>query len=176
MAFNLIELSDWQCFGWTSKKDGPSWYDVAQKTIEHGWNNTSDNLIGKSLAKNVKESYLNICSVTAKDLDDGRIWSVCFINDHGLWRIKLKDSPDTEVLPEDAEQFFKSEEIIKFASRCYNIIMRGAKCYNEIIRSRLEHGYMGLLDVDTVKLDRILTDADTGRFMDNLRNCRYELQ
>lgn len=176
MAFKLIEMSDQVCFGWNSVKDGPCWYDVAQQTIETGWSDAADYSIGKSLAKNVNNTYLNICSGIAKDLDDGRVWHLSFINDHGLWCAKIKDNPNTEVLPEDAEQLFESNEIKKFSKRCYDIITRACKCYKQIVEPRLLDGRMGMLDVDTVKLERILNDANTGRFMDNLRDRRYEIQ
>ena len=43
--------------------------------------------------------------------------------------------------------------------------------YNEVVKEHLEKGE--LLKVNEQKLDWILSDLNVGRFIDNLRGCRY---
>ena len=89
-----------------------------------------------------------------------------------MWKLELLGGG--EVLPEDDKACFGCDYFKKFSKRCGDLIDRARKIYVDIVEQHLMEGE--LMQVDPVKLDRIIHDTGVTRFMDNLRGGKYELQ
>lgn len=174
MAFENLDMRDAACFGWCPKGPDTNWYKVAQRSIDIGWSEDIRARVEKDLAVNVKASYFYICEGEFEDIDTGIRWRCSFMNDHMMWQLRIVDSPDADVTPEDAKAFFSSEMIQKFAKRCGDLIARAAKQIQNLLEPYLETGE--LLDVDEIKLSRIMDCVDKEYFMDNLRTRKFEMR
>lgn len=75
------------------------------------------------------------------------------------------------MLDEDLQGFFGSEEAGRFARRCAQLALSAKDVYEKVVKEHLEGGE--LLKVNEQKLEWILRDLSVGRFVDNLRGCRY---
>lgn len=178
MAFENLDLKSAICFGWRPRfRSGVpvrSWCEIAEESITKGWRRVNVKALARDLAVNVDACYFYVAQGEFVDLDTGFTWRAVFVNDHMMWKLDLPGSPDAETLPEDADAFFKSEFFRKFAKRCGDLIDRARAEFTKTVEQHLEDG--DLLEVDEVKLSRVMKDVDTKRFMENLRGCKYELE
>lgn len=179
MAFEKLQLTSALCFGWRPPVLGAGavpvkcWYDVAEESITKGWRDSNVADMENDLAQNVDSSYFYVAQGEFEDLVTGFKWRTVFVNDHMLWKLDMPKSPNTEALPQDAEEFFKSKMFLKFAKRCGDLIDRADKMFRNIVEEHLKNGEF--LQVSEPKLERILFDIETSRFMANLRTGKYEL-
>lgn len=179
MAFESLELTSALCFGWRPPRLGDDglkrrcWYDLAEESITKGWRDTDVQAMSKDLAANVASSYFYIAQGEFRDVVTGFRWRAVFVNDHMLWRLDMPKSPDTEILPADAAEFFKSKMFLKFAKRCGDLIDRADKRFRETVWPHVQEGEF--LEVAEEKLERVLFNIETARFMNNLRTGKYEL-
>lgn len=170
--FQNIQLIDVYCFGFCPNAADLCWANIADGSVSKGWKNSDVQRLDVDLKKNVDACYFFPCQGTFEDIDTGFRWRAAFVADHMMWKIQLIGGE--EVLPEDAKAFFGCDYFKKFAKRCGDLIDRARKIYVDIVDQHLKNGE--LMQVDPIKLDRIIHDTGVTRFMDNLRNCKYELQ
>lgn len=140
--------------------------------MSKGWKNSDIQRLDVDLKKNVDACYFFPCQGVFEDIDTGFRWRAAFVADHMMWKLEILGG--SEVLPEDAKAFFGCDYFKKFSKRCGDLIDRARKIYTGIVDPHLKSGE--LMQVDPIKLDRIIHDTGVTRFMDNLRNCKYELQ
>ena len=174
MAFEHLVLEKAICFGW--RPEGPTgkcWYDLAQESITLGWRAVDVKAMSRDLSRGVDACCFNIAQGWFKDVVTGFGWHAAFVNDHMLWKLDMPDSPNTEALPQDAKDFFASKSFLKFSKRCGDFIDRADKMYRNVVWQHVQDGEF--LDVAEEKLERIIFDIETARFMDNLRKGKYEL-
>jgi len=173
MAFERLELKNASCFGW-SVPDGngmAGWVDYARRCVSMGWTKESAAEIDRNLAVDVSRSFERLAAGDFFDLDSGMKYSAYFDSSKTLWFLELTGSPKAEVLDEDCQGFFGSKEFGRFARRCATLATEGAKIYADVVQEHLENGE--LLKVNEQKLAWILKDLGIGRFVDNLRSCRF---
>lgn len=173
MAFERLNLKAVSCFGWSSpdKSGMTGWVSFAKHSISMGWSEKIAAKINESLAADVSKSFNKIASGIFTDLDTSIQYRAYFENSKGLWFLEIIDSPNAKLLDDDLSGFFSSDEFSKFAKRCSQLALQGKELYNEVVKEHLEKGE--LLKVNEQKLDWILSDLNVGRFIDNLRGCRY---
>ncbi len=171
--FENLDLRKAFCFGWCPPRAGRCWADIAEESVTRGWRNSDVARLDDDLRRNVDACYFYTCQGTFEDLDTGYGWRAAFVADHAMWRLVLDGSPGAEVLPEDAKAFFSCEYFRRFAKRCGDVLDRAKKVYRGVVDGHVKSGE--LLKTDVVKAERILKSLDVARFMDNLRNGRYEL-
>lgn len=128
---------------------------------------------GDSLQLDVEASYFRPVTAEFRDFGTDMTWRAEFVADHSLWRLSVANSPDAEVLPDDAKAFFASRYFLKFAKRCGDILDDARQALDKTAEPLLRDGR--LLQVNEVKLARIEHDLDTAHYMENLRNGKYEL-
>ena len=175
VPFANLDLTGATCFGWCPLAKGrQSWFRLADQSVTKGWKATDVQRIGDDLMKNVDACYFFVAQGDFLDIDSGMKYHARFVNDSALWYLSIPDSEEAEILPEQADQFFKSELFGKFARRCGELIDRAVRCYYEIIEPHMQNGEF--LQVSEVKLARILHDCGVSRFMSNLRDCKYGLK
>lgn len=173
MAFERLDLKAVSCFGWSrpDKSGETGWAATARKCVSFGWSEEAARKIDDGLAADVSRSFRRIASGRFVDLDTQVQYRAYFDNAKGLWFLEIVDSPAADVLDEDLQGFFGSEEAGRFARRCSHLALDAADVYGGIVKEHLENGE--LLKVNEQKLDRILRDLAVGRFIDNLRGCRF---
>ena len=172
--FDNLDLREVYCFGFCPRASTTSWVNLADQSVTKGWKHSDVARIDYDLKTNVDACYFFICQGTFVDLDTQIRWRAKFENIHSLWQLELVDGKRAEVLPEDAEAFFGCDYFKKFSKRCGDKIDRAVEIYRKIAERHVQEG--DLMKVDPVKLEAILECAETKRFMDNLRNCKYELK
>ena len=172
--FDNLDLREVYCFGFCPRASTTSWVNLADQSVTRGWKHSDVRRIDYDLKTNVDACYFFICQGTFVDLDTQIRWRARFENIHSLWQLELVDGKHAEVLPEDAADFFGCEYFKKFTKRCGDKIVRAVEIYRKIAERHVREG--DLMAVDPVKLEAILECAETKRFMDNLRNCKYELK
>lgn len=172
--FGNLDLREAYCFGFSKNPSVSCWVDLAEGSATRGWKNSDVRQMDRDLKRNVDACYFFMCQALFEDLDTGFGWRVRFVNDHMLWSAELEGSPDAEVSPEDAKALFSCETMKKFAKRCGDLIDRAKRVYDRFVDGKLKEGE--LMAVDVPKLERLLTDANTSRFTDNLRGLKYELR
>lgn len=169
--FGNLDLRDALCWGWCPKKSTSCWVNVADAARQGTWDGAAVAAVDRDLAKNSDACFYFTCQGLFEDLDTGFLWRAQFVADHMLWRLTLENSG--KVLPEDAADFFSSEYFLRFARRCGDLIDRARQVYAEAVEPRVKAGEM--LSPDPRKVERIVRDVGVARFMDNLRQGRYEL-
>ena len=174
MAFENLDLREVYCFGFCPRASTTSWVNLADQSVTRGWKHSDVARIDYDLKTNVDACYFFICQGTFVDLDTQIRWRARFENIHSLWQLELVDGKGAEVLPEDAEAFFGCDYFKKFSKRCGDKIDRAVEIYRKIAERRVQEG--DLMKVDPVKLEAILTVAETKHAMLNLRNGKYELK
>jgi len=175
VPFANLDLIGATCFGWCPLAKGQqSWFRLADQSVTKGWKQTDVRRIGDDLMKNVDACYFFVAQGDFLDIDSGMKYHARFVNDSALWYLSIPGSEEAEILPEQADQFFKSEFFGKFARRCGELIDRAVRCYDGIIEPHMQNGEF--LQVSEVKLARILHDCRVSRFMSNLRDCKYGLK
>lgn len=170
MAFERLDLKAVSCFGW-SRPIQPSWVELAKKSVSSGWTIGIAKQIDEKLAQDVSKSFERLIQCRFIDLATNIYYKAYFDNSRGLWYLEIIDSPKAQILDDDLNGFFGSDGFKRFAKRCSQILTDAKQVYDETIKEHLENGE--LLSVSEQKLDWILRDLDVGRFMDNLRDCRY---
>lgn len=173
MAFENLDLRKDACFGRTPEENRPGWVQLAEMSISEGWDRIDVKKLERDLTTNVFNSYFKICEFDAEDLDTGIVWHAEFNNDLGMWKVAIAESPDAEVEAEDIDALVKSEMFTDFAMNAGQTIDKAVRIYNEVIDAHLEDG--DLLEVDEIKLARILFSVDLKWWMDNLRQGKYSL-
>lgn len=173
MAFERLDLKAVSCFGWSrpDKSGETGWSSTARKCVSFGWSDESARKINDGLAADVSRSFGRIASGRFVDLDTQVQYRAYFDNSKGLWFLEIVDSPKADVLDEDLQGFFGSEEFGSFARRCAQLALQAKDVYEKVVKEHLEDGE--LLGVNEQKLEWILRDLGVGRFVDNLRGCRY---
>ena len=173
MAFERLDLKAVSCFGWSrpDKSGETGWSSTARKCVSFGWSEDVACKIDDGLAADVSRSFGRIASGRFVDLDTQVQYRAYFDNSRGLWFLEIVDSPEAEVLDEDLQGFFGSEEAGRFARRCAQLALSAKDVYENVVKEHLENGE--LLKVNEQKLEWILRDLSVGRFVDNLRGCRY---
>lgn len=173
MAFENLDIRENACFGRTPEEMKPGWVQAAEMSITEGWNKIDVEKLERDLQTNVANSYFKICEFDAEDLDTGILWHAEFNNDLGMWKASIAGSPEAEVTTEDADALFKSPAFIDFAMNAGQTIDKAMNIYNLVVDQHLENG--DLLEVDEIKLARILFCIDLKWWMDNLRQGKYSL-
>lgn len=173
MAFERLDLKAVSCFGWSrpDKSGEAGWSSAARKCVSFGWSEEAARRIDDGLAADVSRSFGRIASGRFVDLDTQTPYRAYFDNSKGLWFLEIVDSPRADVLDEDLRGFFGSEELGKFARRCAQLALQAKDVYEKVVREHLEDGE--LLKVNEQKLDQIMKYLSVGRFVDNLRGCRF---
>lgn len=173
MAFERLDLKAVSCFGWShlDKSGETGWSSTARKCVSFGWSEDVARKIDDGLAADVSKSFGRIASGRFVDLDTQVQYRAYFDNAKGLWFLEIVDSPEADVLDEDLQGFFGSEEAGRFARRCAQLALSAKDVYEKVVKEHLENGE--LLKVNEQKLEWILRDLSVGRFVDNLRGCRY---
>ena len=173
MAFERLDLKAVSCFGWSrpDKSGETGWSSTARKCVSFGWSEDVARKIDDGLAADVSRSFGRIASGRFVDLDTQVQYRAYFDNSRGLWFLEIVDSPEADVLDEDLQGFFGSEEAGRFARRCAQLALSARDVYEKVVKEHLENGE--LLKVNEQKLEWILRDLSVGRFVDNLRGCRY---
>ena len=173
MAFERLDLKAVSCFGWSrpDKSGETGWLSTARKCVSFGWSEDVARKIDDGLAADVSRSFGRIASGRFVDLDTQVQYRAYFDNSRGLWFLEIVDSPEADVLDEDLQGFFGSEEAGRFARRCAQLALSAKDAYENVVKEHLENGE--LLKVNEQKLEWIIRDLSVGRFVDNLRGCRY---
>lgn len=173
MAFERLDLKAVSCFGWSrpDKSGDAGWTATARKCVSFGWSEEAARKIDDGLAADVSRSFGRIASGRFVDLGTQTQYKAYFDNAKGLWFLEIADSPGAAPLDEDLQGFFGSEEAGRFARRCAQLALSAKDVYDKVVKEHLENGE--LLKVNEQKLEWILRDLGVGRFVDNLRGCRY---
>lgn len=170
--FQNLQLVEAFCFGWCTRAADLCWANIADGSVSKGWKNSDIQRLDVDLKKNVDACYFFPCQGVFEDIDTGFRWRAAFVADHMMWKLEILGG--SEVLPEDAKAFFGCDYFKKFSKRCGDLIDRARKIYVDVVDPHLKSGE--LMQVDPIKLDRIIHDTGVTRFMDNLRGGKYELQ
>lgn len=167
--FSKIDVKFCHCFGGYHTND--SWLKIAEQSISQGWRNIDIGKLEHDLMEDVDKSYHNIAFIEIVDLSTDISWIVKYINDKNLWKLEIKDSETAEILDEDKQAFFTSEEFKKILRDCGDLLNKSLQIFNEIVKQHLEKAE--LLDVDEVKLSAILYWLNDKMFMENFRIGKY---
>lgn len=173
MAFERLDLKTVSCFGWSRPDQSgmTGWSAIAKKSISFGWTENTARQINESLAADVSRSFKNLAVGIFTDLATNIQYKAYFDNSRGLWFLEIVDSPKAELLDDDLNGFFGSKGFGKFAKRCSQLALDAKQIYEDTVKEHLENGE--LLKVNEQKLEWIIRDLNVGRFIDNLRGCRY---
>lgn len=179
MAFERLDMKEAYCFGWAPGRK--SWTDLAERSVAEGWfdeNDPSRNPDGvrttdveTAMAKDVDASYRSLATFYIDDLDDGTSWVLRFDNDSSMWDLSIRGC-DKAPLPEQYEGFFTAELPKRIAIRCGTLLERARRIYSETLKRKLESGLM--LEVNEVKLNRILFELENNRTMENVRSLKFK--
>ena len=85
--------------------------------------------------------------------------------------MKLTDSENGEILPEQKKELFKSETFKKTAARAYEILERAKKLIDDAVDDHIEAGEM--LEVDETRLSAILNMLEDQQLLKNFRLRKY---
>ena len=158
-----------ECFGFTSPR-AKSWTKLAEVVFAKKDKQALKDL-EKSLKWNVESSYYRLVGAGVKDLDSDIEYFVSFVNGKKLWDIEIKDSKDAEVLPEDKEEFFKSDLFKKLLKQASTDLDEAAKLYKDVVKQHIEAGE--LMEVDETKLERVIFDCNDKLLMKNLKSGKH---
>ncbi len=158
-----------ECFGFTSPR-AKSWTKLAEAAFAKKDKQALKDL-EKSLKWNVESSYYRLVGAGVKDLDSDIEYFVSFINGKKLWDIEIKDSKDAEVLPEDKDEFFKSDLFKKLLKQASTDLDEAAKLYKDVVKQHIEAGE--LMEVDETKLERVIFDCNDKLLMKNLKSGKH---
>lgn len=179
MAFERLDMKEAYCFGWAPGRR--SWTDLAERSVAEGWFDEDDpgrnpdgvrpEDVEAALAKDVDASYRSLATFYIKDLGDDTGWIMRFDNDSSMWDLSIQGYGKSP-LPEQYEGFFQSELPKRIAVRCVTLLERANRIYSETLKRKLESGFM--LDVNEVKLNRILFELGNSRTLENVRNLKFK--
>ena len=85
--------------------------------------------------------------------------------------MKLTDSENGEILPEQKKELFKSETFKKTAARAYEILERAKTLIDDAVDDHIEAGEM--LEVDETRLAAILNMLEDQQLLKNFRLRKY---
>ena len=163
------------CFGY-DKNPNRDWVDIAKASIEKGWKHVDVGAIESSLTENVEQSYSYLASFWVSDPATDTKWVVRFNNDDAMWILDLdrEQGTDAEVLPEQKEEFFKSETMKKIAKQTADYLIQANKILEEVVMNHIENGE--LMKVNPIKLERIvfLISNPRGFQIQNLQSCKFK--
>ena len=158
-----------ECFGYTSPA-AKSWLSLIGNAFDKRDKQAVKDL-EKSLKWNVESAYYRLVAAGVKDLDTDTEYFVSFVNGKKQWDIEIKDSKGAEVLPEDRDAFFKSDEFKRLLKQATNYLEEAASAYEGIVKQHIEAGE--LMDVDETKLEAIESMLEDGTLMKNLKSGKY---
>lgn len=165
-----LDIKKIEVFGWTSPKSQCWWY-ICNPAISKGWKAIDQKKAEQSLKANVEACYKTLFSADFEDLDDSIHYTVFFDNQKKLFDLKLTNSEDGEILPEQKKELFKSETFKKTALRAYEILERAKKLIEDLLDDHIEAGE--LLEVDETKLSAILSMLEDQQLLKNFRLRKY---
>lgn len=168
--FDGLDLRYVTCFGYSYPK-AKSWTNLAEVSIDKGWENIDAKSLEEDLMHNVEACYYKIVQLKLQNINDDMAYVAVFDNNRGLWDVFIENSPKAELTIEQRSEFFKSEIFKRSAKRAYYIILDAKKTYENVVKWHIEHGE--LIDIDVVKLDAILHWIDKQYFLDNILNGKY---
>ena len=167
-----IDFTFVECFGYT-KPIAKCWTNLADEAFT-GRDKTSLKELELSLKTNVESSYYRLVGAGIKDLDSDIEYFVSFVNGKKKWDIEIKDSKSAEVLPEERDEFFKSESFKKLLDRANTYIDKAKDIYTEKIKQHIEAGE--LMQVDETKAEAIESMLNDGMLLKNLKSGKYITQ
>lgn len=85
--------------------------------------------------------------------------------------MKLSDSTNGEVLPEQKKILFKSDVFKRTAERAYELIIRAKKMIEECVDDHIQAGEF--LQVDETKLEAIMDMLEDQMLLKNFRLRKY---
>jgi len=154
MNFENIDITDIECFGFSSpKKD--CWLTQLRKAQEFSMIQDVKKF-EDSFASNIESSYYRLCGVTFKDLDTDLVYYASFVNGWKKWDLEVEDGK-AEVPLEEKKTFFKTDEMKKIAARAAKYIEDAAAMYEKSVKEQIEEG--NLLKVDESKLEALIKQA-----------------
>ena len=165
-----LEVKKIEVFGWTSPKKDNWWY-IVNPSVSKGWKSIDAKKAERSLAANVQTCYKTLFTADFEDLDDGIRYTAFFDNQKKLFDLKLTDSENGEILPEQKKELFKSETFKKTAARAYEILERAKKLIDDAVDDHIEAGEM--LEVDETRLAAILDMLEDQQLLKNFRLRKY---
>lgn len=171
--FENLDLRGISVFG-GKKKAGegkPAWSELAKQSKTLGWQNIDRLALAESLARAVDATYFRIVSFKAEDLDTEITWHASFLNDRGLWKLEIFNSPRAEVEPEQCRGFFGSASFKKIAKKASWILEESRKLLEDVLNVHLDDGE--LLEVDEVKLAALMHWLSDKQWMENLRTGKF---
>ena len=158
-----------ECWGFGSPR-AKSWTKLAEAAFAKKDKQALKDL-EKSLKWNVESSYYRLVGAGVKDLDSDIEYFVSFVNGKKLWDIEIKDSKDAEVLPEDKDEFFKSDLFKKLLKQASTDLDEASKLYKDVIKQHIEAGE--LMDVDETKAEAVESMMADGALVKNLKAGKY---
>ena len=158
-----------ECWGFSVPRH-KSWTKLADRAFA---NNDKQALrdLETSLKWNVESSYYRLVGAGVKDLDSDIEYFVSFNNGKKLWDIEIKNSKSAEVLPEDRDEFFKSEPFKQLLKQASTDIDAAAKLYEEVVKQHIEAGE--LMEVDETKAEAVEAMMKDGALVKNLKAGKY---
>ena len=158
-----------ECFRYTSPA-AKSWLNLIDAAFAKRDKQALKEL-EKSLKWNVESSYYRLIGAGVKDLDTDTEYFVSFVNGKKMWDIEVKDSKGAEVLPEDRDEFFKSEDFKKLLKQATNYLDAAASAYESMVKQHIEAGE--LMAVDETKAEAVESMLEDGALMKNLKSGKY---
>lgn len=172
MNVDALEITSVNCFGYTYPCI-EDWKHLADMSISAGWKNIDVKRLHKSLAKNVIQSYDKLCSFELKDHESDFEYSIWFDNNQKKWNLDYSNLTSKADIPpiDDRKVMFTSELVKRLIRRAYEIISEAYELLDKIIISHIEQGE--LLDVDEIKLDRIIDLINDSYAMSNFKMIKF---
>lgn len=172
MNVDSLEAKTINCFGYTYPKT-QDWKHLAEKSISAGWKNIDVDKLQKSLAANVLSSYKKLCEFKIVDLESDFEYTIWFDNDQKQWNLDYSNLKSKADIPpiEDRKAIFTCEMVKRICRRAYEKIIDGYKSLDELVLSHIESGE--LLDVDEIKLDRIVDLINDSSAMTNFKMIKF---
>jgi hypothetical protein len=173
MAFERLVLDGAECFGASAPDESgmAGWAAYAGRCVTVGWRQDAARRIDDGLAADVAKSYRRIARGKFTDVATGIGYEAWFDNGKAVWFLKIQDSPKAAPTDDDLSGFFGSDKFAQFARRCAGYAIAAKSVYEEVVHEHLKNGE--LLSVNEQKLESILRSLGVGRFVENLRGCRY---
>ena len=168
--FSGLDLKSVRCFGFAAKGQD-CWKSMADQIEDVGIDYVDIKRLENSLAKDVDQSYLRIAEFKLANVDDDMVYEIWFDNNKGLWGIAIQDSPKAEMTIEERADFFKSDMFKKIAKKTYYRLLDAKNSYYKNVNSLVQNG--GLLDVDVIKLEAILSFISSDYFLKNIEAGKY---
>ena len=170
MNMQNLDIKKIEVFGWTSPTSQCWWY-ICNPAISKGWKAIDSKKAELSLQANVDVCYKTLFVAEFEDLDDSIHYTVFFDNQKKLFDLKLTNSKNGEILPEQKKELFKSETFKKTVARAYEILERAKKQIEDLLDDHIEAGEM--LEVDEVRLAAIIDMLEDQQLMKNFRLRKY---